>query len=81
MAKLTLSIKDKSLVNEAKKYATLHNTSISGLVSEYLKNITTKSKPRYIHPVVKELIGKKKFNVTDKELRDEYHKHLEDKYL
>jgi hypothetical protein len=56
--KLTLSI-DKSIIEEAKKYARKRNTSLSNLIENYLVSVTEKSKgeTNEITPLVKSLSG------------------------
>ncbi|MDT0650408.1 DUF6364 family protein [Autumnicola edwardsiae] len=80
--KLTLTI-EKEVINRAKEYAKEKNRSLSDIIENYLKALTTeeqKKEERKLNPVVKSLRGSfkapKKLNYK-KELRDR----LEDKYL
>jgi hypothetical protein len=80
--KLTLTI-EKEVINRAKEYAKEKNRSLSDIIENYLKALTTeeqKKEERRLNPVVKSLRGSfkapEKLNYK-KELRDR----LEDKYL
>lgn len=81
--KLTLKLNRRSIEN-AKKYARRNNQSLSSLVENYFNLISKKagameSQEIEISPNVNELIGiiklKKDFN-----LKEEYGKHLSEKY-
>lgn len=55
--KLTLTI-DDSVINAAKKYARKKGNSLSGIVENYLKSITTVGEaPITLSPKVKKLMG------------------------
>jgi hypothetical protein len=56
MAKLTLSV-DDAVISRAKRYAQRHNTSVSGMVADYLSTVTAKSPAEKFPPVVKSLKG------------------------
>lgn len=57
-SKLTLSI-DKTVVEEAKKFAIENNTSLSKLIENYLVRLTQDNdeKTKHITPLVKSLSG------------------------
>ncbi len=79
--KLTLSI-DENTILRAKRFAKSHSTSLSVLVEQYFSYITSDQvqEADITSPLVSELTGvisvDPKFNI-----KDEYGKHLEDKYL
>ena len=78
--KLTLRLK-KSVIEQAKKYANDHDTSLSKLIENYLSAITNESKSmENISPLVKSLIGVIHMSVTQ-DLKENYHKHINEKYL
>ncbi len=56
MAKLTLSV-DDAVISRAKRYADRHNTSVSGLVEDYLSAVTAKPSAEKLPPVLKSLKG------------------------
>jgi len=56
MAKLTLSV-DDAVISRAKRYAEQHDTSVSGLVEDYLSSVTAKPSAEKLPPVVKSLRG------------------------
>ena len=75
MTKLTLTISDPSLIEEAKTYAKATGRSVSALVENYLKTLTRKPSNRNKHarkatPLVDSLIGigGKAPDKSDKEL-------------
>ncbi|MFU8862024.1 MAG: DUF6364 family protein [Cyclonatronaceae bacterium] len=77
--KLTLRV-EKSLIKEAKKQARIHGTSVSQMVSDYFKALQIKKeedKPEKLPPKTASLSGILKKNVD----KDDYKKHIEDKYL
>jgi len=56
-AKLTLKL-DEDVIEKAKEYAKLKNTSLSALIENYLQKITAEKKgKRKITPLVKSLSG------------------------
>lgn len=78
--KLTLRLR-KNVIDQAKKYASEHETSLSKLIENYLLAVTSESEQdNYISPLVKSLSGVIKLS-SDTDLNSEYHKHLFDKYL
>lgn len=70
--KLTLSI-DEHVISEAKRYAQVHNTSVSKIVEQYLGKVTTK-KEVALTGVVAELAG------VIPDAQNDYHEFLETKY-
>ena len=78
--KLTLRLK-KKVIDQAKKYANDHETSLSKLIENYLSAITTETKSdENISPLVKSLSGVIHVSVTE-DTKGKYHKHLNEKYL
>ncbi len=78
--KLTLKLK-KKIIEQAKKYADDHETSLSRLIENYLSAITSESTEKEeISPLVKSLGGiirlPSGFNHKEK-----YQKHITEKYL
>lgn len=72
--KLTLNI-DKSIINKAKTYASTQHISLSKLVEEYLKSLSSSSKEEFIiAPITKELGGiiKKKSKIDYKNTVEDY---------
>lgn len=78
--KLSLSL-DKELIAEAKKYARKKNTSLSGIIKNYLVSVTRNSKKDNleISPVVKSLSGVLKMDKTT-DHKKEYADFLTSKY-
>lgn len=77
--KLTLRL-DTTLINQAKKYASTHEKSVSQIVSDYfktLKNYTSNSTEK-LGPITQKLKGALKDSSKDE---SDYKKHLERKYL
>lgn len=78
--KLTLRLK-KRVIDQAKRYAADHETSLSKMIENYLAAITAESEEKdEISPLVKSLSGVIQLpqSTNDKEL---LHKHLNEKYL
>ena len=78
--KLTLKLK-KTVIEQAKKYASDHETSLSRIIENYLAAITAESNENdEISPLVKSISGvihvSKDFNH-----KENFHKHLNEKYL
>jgi hypothetical protein len=78
--KLTLSM-EKKIIEEAKKYARKRNTSLSGLIKNYLLNLTQaeNKKIEKISPLVKDLSGIISEETT-KDFKQQYADHLKKKY-
>jgi len=78
--KLTLRLK-KKVIDQAKKYANDHETSLSKLIENYLSAITHEPETsENISPLVKSLSGV--IHLTSSEdLKEKYHKHINEKYL
>lgn len=77
--KLTLTI-DKSVIEEAKKYAKSQGRSLSNLIEEYLKSVSSKdskTKELTLSPITKSLLGSVKLKNKD----IDYKKILEDEIL
>lgn len=85
-SKLTLRM-DEKIIQSAKKYAQKQGVSLSKLVAEYLQIISVKapsSKNRTafeLTPILSEITGVLRKTARRKDLRNEYHDHLEEKYL
>jgi len=78
--KLTLRLK-KKVIDQAKKYANDHDTSLSKLIENYLSAITTESRSvEKISPLVQSISGVVNISEYD-EHKGKYHEHLEEKYL
>ncbi len=78
--KLTLRLK-KRVIDQAKKYAADHETSLSKIIENYLAAITSESEENEeISPLVKSLSGIIHLP-TDFNSKEELHKHLNEKYL
>ncbi len=75
-SKLTLRIEEE-LINKIKQFSKEKGYSVSKLVENYFKSLTTE-KGEELTPTVKKLKGLLK-NTQVKE--EDYKKHLEDKYL
>ena len=74
-AKLTVRV-PRHLLNRAKKYASAHNTTLTRLVSEYLRQLVDRSGPLVDAPIVRRLSG-----ILPKEAAvTEYHEYLGRKY-
>lgn len=77
--KLTLTI-DKKIIEEAKQYAKSQGRSLSKLIEEYLKSVSsadTDKKELELSPITKSLFGAVKFKGED----FDYKKILEDEIL
>jgi hypothetical protein len=75
--KLTLRLED-SLIQQAKDYAKQHDKSLSQVVADYFHMLTQQAGKSGIAPITKSLIGILDSNNIDK---NDYKKHLEEKYL
>ena len=78
--KLTLKLK-KKVIDQAKKYANDHETSLSKLIENYLSAITTESAEKEsISPLVKSISGVIELS-DDFNHKENYHKLITEKYL
>lgn len=78
--KLTLRLQ-KKVIDQAKEYASDHETSLSKLIENYLLAITEESEStENISPLVKSLSGVIQLQGNE-DLKRKYHKHLDEKYL
>jgi hypothetical protein len=73
--KLTIRVPRHLLAN-AKRYAQVHQTTLTELISAYLQRIPSESEVLDYAPVVRRLTGLLSPDVSV----DDYKKHLEDKY-
>jgi hypothetical protein len=78
--KLTLRLK-KKVIDQAKKYANDHETSLSKLIENYLSAITNESKSiENISPLVQSLSGVIQMDGNE-DPKEKYHEHINKKYL
>jgi len=78
--KLTLRLK-KKVIDQAKKYANDHETSLSKLIENYLSAITNESKSiENISPLVLSLSGVIQLDGNE-DTKVKYQEHLNEKYL
>lgn len=78
--KLTLRLK-KKVIDQAKKYANDHETSLSKLIENYLSAITNEPKSiEKISPLVQSLSGVIQMSENEDPKRT-YQEHLKEKYL
>jgi len=75
-SKITLYSEEK-LIKEIKRYAKEQNTSVSKLVNQFFHNLLQTEKKE--HP--KSTLTDSLTGVLTKGSTEEYHKHLEEKYL
>lgn len=73
--KLTVRV-PRNLLENAKRYARAHNTTLTELISTYLQHIPAELEPLEQAPLVRQLTG---LLSTDVSVED-YKKHLEEKY-
>ena len=77
--KLTLKLK-KSVIDQAKKYASDHDTSLSRIIENYLAAITSGSNEKdEISPLVKS-ISRVIHLPNGFNHKENFHKHLDEKY-
>lgn len=74
--KLTIRV-PRDLLERAKRYANEHNTTLTRLVSEYLRQLGTRDDPLADAPIVRRLSG----TLSQEASVDDYHKYLEEKYV
>lgn len=73
--KLTVRV-PRHLLENAKRYASVNHTTLTGLISAYLQRIPSEPESLGQAPIVRRLTG-----LLSQELSvDEYKKHLEEKY-
>jgi hypothetical protein len=73
--KLTIRVPE-DLLEGAKRYAHEHNTTLTRLVSEYLRRLGAQEDPLADAPVVRRLSG----TLAPDASVEEYHRYLEEKY-
>lgn len=79
--KLTLRL-DEKLIDRAKKVAKVKGVSLSRLVSDYFKSISSKQRQENAaSPILSEISGILSSKAERKKLLKSYKKHIEDKYL
>jgi len=73
--KLTIRV-PRDLLEGAKRYASEHNTTMTRLVSEYLRRLSTQENTLADAPIVQRLSG----TLSQQASVDDYRQHLEEKY-
>jgi hypothetical protein len=73
--KLTIRV-PRDLIEGAKRYASQNDTTLTRLISEYLRQLTAKSDPLASAPIVQRLSG----TLSPEISADDYHQYLEEKY-
>lgn len=73
--KLTIRL-PRPLLDNVKQYARQHNTTLTNLISEYLRRIPSQEELLNQAPTVKRLTGTLSAELTP----EDYKSHLEDKY-
>lgn len=73
--KLTIRV-PRHLLEGAKRYASEHNTTMTRLVSEYLRRLSTQDNTLADAPIVQRLSGA----LSQRASVDDYRQHLEEKY-
>ncbi len=73
--KLTVRV-SKHLLENAKQFASKHQTTLTGLISAYLQNIPSQSKGLENAPTVRRMTGV----LSQKASVEDYREHLEQKY-
>ena len=78
--KLTLRLEEE-VINSAKDYAKKHQTSISKVVTIYLKSLSEQKETKEsISPIIKEFLGVIPKEIDTQNLIEDHHIHLQDKY-
>ncbi len=78
--KLTLRLK-KKVIDQAKKYANDHETSLSKLIENYLSAVTNESRSiEKISPLVQSLSGVIQLSENE-DPKGKYQEHMKEKYL
>lgn len=75
-AKLTVRV-PRPLLEGAKRYASEGNTTLTQLITEFLRQLDTASDPLSAAPIVQRLSGV----LTEDTGIEDYHRYLEEKYL
>ena len=79
--KLTLRL-DNDLIKSAKRIAKAKGVSLSMMVSDYFKTISSFQRKEEVEsPVLSEIAGILSPGTDNKRLKKSYRKHLEEKYL
>ena len=73
--KLTIRV-PRDLIEGAKRYASQNDTTLTRLISEYLRQLTAQSDPLANAPIVQRLSG----TLSPEISADEYRQYLEEKY-
>jgi hypothetical protein len=73
--KLTIRL-PRSLLDNVKKYARKHNTTLTSLISEYLRRVPAEEELLDQAPTVRRLSGTLSAGLSS----EDYKKHLEEKY-
>lgn len=73
--KLTVRV-PRNLLENAKRYANAHNTTLTELISAFLGRIPAEMGPLEQAPIVRQLSGLLSSNLSP----EDYKKHLEEKY-
>jgi hypothetical protein len=73
--KLTIRV-DRDLLEGAKRYANEHDTTLTRLVSEYLRRLSARDDPLANAPIVRRLSG----TLSQEASVNDYHEYLEEKY-
>ncbi len=73
--KLTVRVK-RNLLENAKRYANAHHTTLTELISAYLQRIPNDTEPLDDAPIVRQLTGL----LSSKVSVEDYKQHLESKY-
>jgi hypothetical protein len=73
--KLTIRV-TRDLIEGAKRYASQNDTTLTRLISEYLRQLTAQSDPLADAPIVQRLSG----TLSPEISADDYRQYLEEKY-
>lgn len=77
MEKTNLTIRvSRDLIEGAKRYASQNDTTLTRLISEYLRQLTAQSDPLANAPIVQRLSG----TLSPEISVDDYHQYLVEKY-
>jgi len=82
-SKLTLSI-EKDIIEQAKEYAANQGRSLSNVVEEYLKSVSTQKVVKTLkefHPLIEELAGSVQLPDSKKDYKELLSDALVEKYL